>query len=309
MARSLITGAGGFVGANLTRALVASGDEVHVIVRPNGDLWRLNDVIDKISIYPVNIENSTEVEEVFFKVKPDNVFHLAHYGGSRGQTDVDRIYKVIVDGANNVFNACKKIGTVKAIINTGSSSEYGPQSEMMSEDMKPSPNTDYGKAKLEVTILGEKLRKENQMPITTLRLFSVYGPYEAKTRLIPVVILNLMNNTAPQLSNPDAVLDLVYVEDVVEAIIVATRKPFGVYNVGTGIETSLLNIVNEIKSKLESSMELVWGGDTGRGSETVHWQADTSKAQQVLGWKAQTSFLIGIEKTINWFKESKDLYI
>lgn len=309
MSKSLVTGAGGFVGANLVRALLFRGDEVHVIVRPNSDLWRLDDIKDKIFVHSLNIENANEVQDVFLGTKPDYVFHLAHYGGGRGQTDIDRIYKVIVDGANNIFNACKKLGTVKAIINTGSSSEYGPQLDIMTESMIPNPNTDYGKAKLEVTILGEKLRKDNQMPITTLRLFSVYGPYETKTRLMPAVILNLMNNNAPQLSNPNAVLDLVYVEDVVMAIILATSKPFGVYNVGTGVETSLSKIVNTIKFELKSPIELEWGGDVGRGSETTHWKADTHQSQKVLGWVAQTTFSEGIKKTIAWFEKFKNLYV
>ena len=193
------------------------------------------------------------------KVTPDRVYHLVHYGGNRGQGDGAEVRRTIIEGTACLYAACQKVPTIKSIVNAGSSSEYGAKKDAMREDMLPEPNIEYGIAKLWATLYGEYLRREKGMPITTLRIFSAYGPYEAGARLFPGVTMSLMEGKSPKLSDPNSVRDFIYVDDIVRAFITATEKPHGVYNIGTGVQSSLREVVKLLCSELGSTIELTWG--------------------------------------------------
>jgi dolichol-phosphate mannosyltransferase len=254
------------------------------------------------------MRNRKDIERAVDRSRPEIVFHLAHYGGNRDQSDSEEIRRVIIDGTAALYESCARSNTVVHIVNTGSSSEYGSQKESMREDMLPEPNTEYGVAKVWATLYGEHLRREKDLPITTLRLFSVYGPYEAPIRFFPGVIRALMKSTLPTLSNPDTVRDFVHVDDVVAACLQATRAAPGVYNVGSGMQTRLENVASLIKQSMGSTEHLVWGGESGRGFDTQSWRADTTRARNVLGWQADISLEQGIVQTISWFKQNAHLY-
>ena len=76
----LVTGATGFIGSNLVRHLVSDYKEIHIIIRKESNLWRLNDIIDKMNIHIVDLIDRVAVEKVIEKIKPQTIFHLAAYG-------------------------------------------------------------------------------------------------------------------------------------------------------------------------------------------------------------------------------------
>lgn len=309
MARVLVTGASGFIGANLVRALLDRGDEVHAIVHAGSTHWRLADIRERLTLHEIEMTDRDAVIEVVARVVPEEVYHLAHYGGNRGQNDGLQIRRVIIEGTAALYEACMQLSVMPAIVHMGSSSEYGTKKEAMCEDMVPEPNIEYGIAKLWATLYGDYLRREKSMPITTLRLFSAYGPFESMPRLFPTVILYFLNGTVPPLSNPETVRDFVYVGDVVHALLLAAHKPYGIYNVGSGIETALRRAVEEIEKKVGVSLPLVWGGDKGRGAiDSTTWRADTTLSRQNLDWEATTPLAEGIKKTVEWFRQNSSLY-
>lgn len=309
MARVLVTGAGGFVGTNLVRALLKRGDEVHAMVHAGSTHSRLADIREQLTLHEIEMADRDAVAGVIERVAPEEVYHLAHYGGNRGQNDAPQVRRVIIEGTAALYEACARMNSMPVIVHTGSSSEYGAKKEAMREDMAPEPITEYGVAKLWATLYGEYLRREKGMSITTLRLFSVYGPYESEARLFPAVTIAFLKGTAPSLSNPETVRDFVYVEDVVEALLLAARRPYGIYNIGTGIETTLHRTVEGIEKEVGVSLPLVWGGDAGRGAiDLTTWRADTTLARQNLGWEATTPLAEGIKKTVEWFRQNRSLY-
>lgn len=309
MSRTLVTGAGGFVGANLVRALLRRGDEVHACVRPGGHNWRLRG-LDAIIVHPVDMASPANIEHVVKDVEPDIVYHLAHYGGNKGQDDDELVRRVIVGGSEALYRACAALPSLRVIVHTGSSSEYGPQTEAMREDMFAMPTNAYAKAKVSITEYGKQLAKTG-LPVTTLRLFSVYGPFEARDRLIPSLILNgLGMRNDLRLSSPDTMRDFVYVGDVISALLRADEgsHPGEVFNVGTGIETSISEVAELTADVLGTHIPLVWGSFPDRPFDTVHWRADTSHAASVLGWKSSRTLREGIKETAAWFEEHMDAY-
>jgi len=306
--RSFITGAGGFIGANLARRLLAEGDEVHVFVRPAKTNWRLIGLEDKITVHEGDMRSYESVQAALQVAKPERVFHLAGYGASGTEKDSDQIREVNITGTHHLYRVCSEIGGVEVIIHAGSAAEYGKKQESLREDMLPEPSTEYGLAKLWATQYGEILRREKNVPITTLRLFNTYGPYDVGVRLSAAVTLALLRGDVPQLSNPEVVRDFVYIDDVVGAFLKATDAPFGVYNVGTGIQTSLREVVALIQKEVGSNKELVWGGDPGRGTDSSFFMADTTKAEHGLGWKATTPLTDGMQKSVAWLSDHQESY-
>lgn len=308
MARVLVTGAAGFVGTNLVRTLLAAGDEVHVLLRAGGRRDRLTDIVDRLVIHEADIADRVAVGKAVAVADPARVFHLAQYGGNRGEADPAEVRRVVIDGTSALYEACAKLGALEAIVHAGSSSEYGTKTEPMQETTLPEPNSFYGLAKLWATLYGEHLRREQHLPITTLRLFSVYGPYEAKARLVPAVILALMDGKTPTLANPKTGRDFVHVDDVVRAFMMAVGKPKGIYNIGTGVQTTLKDAVDAIQQALGSTTELTWGVDQGRAFDTVRWVGDPSRAKNVLGWEPTLALSEGIGQTVDWFRTHRALY-
>lgn len=308
MARVLVTGAGGFIGAHVARALLLAGDEVHILVRPVSPLWRLTDIQERLYIHQGDITNIEDIGNVVSKSNPDEVFHLAGYGASSTERDMVSMQRVIVDGTKHLYEACRALNRFPRIVHAGSASEYGIHNQPLHEDMEALPATEYGRAKLRATIYGETLRTQEALPITTLRLFNTYGEYDAPVRFIPATIIGLLQGKQLNLSHGETVRDFIYVVDVVDACMRARTGPCGVYNIGTGVQTNLHDTIALIQEALCNTTPLIWGGEEGRGNDSSCFSANVQKAESALGWRPQTSLREGIERTASWFAENVSLY-
>src|SRR5579871_624869 len=106
MKRCLITGASGFVGANLARRLLRDGHETHVFLRPEHQPWRLREIAAQLHVHAVDVANASEVLLAVHQIKPDWVFHLAAYGAYSSQTGFARMVDVNVTGTASLLDAC-----------------------------------------------------------------------------------------------------------------------------------------------------------------------------------------------------------
>ena len=300
----LITGGTGFVGANLVRRLVKEKNNLHLIIRKNYDKWRIKDISKNVNFHYVDLNNQKEVEKVVNKVNPKIIYHLAAYGNyleeSRKNLETD------IFGTLNLLNACNEIG-YDVFINTGSSSEYGMKNRAMKESDLIEPNSYYAIAKATQSLLSQYLGRDKGLPIITLRLFSVYGPYEMYHRLIPTLIKNSLNGKDLKLASPKTARDFIFVEDVVDAYIKASRMPKlagHIFNIGTGKQSSLKEIVSIIINLTNSKAKQKWGTYPDRSFDASIWVADISKANRMLKWYPKHNLRQGLKKTIDWFKKN-----
>jgi len=306
--KALVTGATGFVGANLVRRLIWAGHEVHLLLRPEHDPWRISGVPAKhLRLHELDMLDAGSLDSAIARIKPEYVFHLAAYGPYSSQKDVPRILETNLLATANLARACAAAGC-EVFVNTGSSSEYGFMERPAREDDALDPRSFYAVGKAAATMFCRQLARETGLRIPTLRLFSVYGPWEEPTRLIPALICRGLKGELPPLVDPDISHDFVYVDDVVDAYLLAAKNPASepgaVFNVGTGTLTTIRQAVEVARRVLGVGPEPVWGSMANRVWDSVQhlWMADRSKIERELSWRPRHNFETGFQATVDWLK-------
>ena len=306
--KALVTGAAGFVGAVVARRLREDGHDVHLLVRPESDPWRLEGV--DAERHTIDL-NDGALGETLRAVRPDWVFHLAEHGAYSSQTDWRRMVDVNVTGTMHLVEALLELG-FEAFVNAGSSSEYGFTDHAPREDEPAEPNGHYALTKLSQTLYCRLSARQHDVPITTLRLYSVYGPYEEPTRLVPTLIARGLDGELPPLVAPDIARDFVYTDDVADAFVAAAShtdvERGAIYNVGTGRQTTLREAVAIARETLGIEAAPQWDSMTSREWDTTTWVANAEKAERELGWKARVPFEEGFRRFTRFIRDASERY-
>lgn len=305
-----ITGISGFVGANLARRLLSLGHEVHGIVRPDKNPWRLIDISDDMVLHRQDLLDRDKLHATLMAERPEVLYHLAVYGAYPSQKDANLILRTAVMGTLDMLTAAKA-AEVGMVVNTGSSSEYGTKDHPMREDEIVEPSSYYAIGKVAATHLGQYLARAEKLPVITVRPFSVYGPYEEPGRLVPTVIGKALDNEDMPLADPATARDFIYVDDVVEGLIAAsTRADLSgeVFNLGSGRQEKLESLVGTVVRVTGSTSKILWGAYPPGPFDTSVWVADMSKAKEKLFYQARTPLAEGLSKTVEWFRKHRRFY-
>ncbi|HEX7042126.1 MAG TPA: NAD-dependent epimerase/dehydratase family protein [Patescibacteria group bacterium] len=306
----LITGGSGFVGANLIRSLINSKHEVNLLLRKKTNIWRINNILSQVNIYDSDLLDKKALSTIVAKIKPDYIFHLAAHGAYSSQTNLDEMIATNIIGLSNLLEASLAI-SYKCFVNTGSSSEYGYKQKPMKETDLLQPESFYAATKASATYLSQVFAKKYNKPIITFRLFSVFGPYEDPTRLIPTAITSALSNKTLALTSGIVKRDFIYVEDVVKAYLQTMKKkikPGEIYNIGTGKQYSNDDVAKIIKSLNNNKLKIKKGAFSKRSWDTNYWIANSQHSKEDLSWIAGTPLKDGLKKTYDWFVENKEKY-
>lgn len=289
----LITGAAGFIGANLVRGLVNKNHEVYALIRKTNP-WRINDLLVSgvVKGCYTDLTNLEDLKKCIQNIKPDFIFHTAVYGAYPGkQKNIKLMIQTNIIGTINLIEAAEEI----PIINTGSTSEYGIKESPMKETDLCLPDNDYGWSKLSQTLYCQMKK------IPTLRLFSTYGPWEDPNRLIPILIKAKINKLSLNLIN--SVRDYVYVEDIVDAFIKASEEydkiKGEIINIGSGKQNSVKDILSIVDNINPQRLKINWNFKAIQ-TEPKLWVADIEKANKLINWKPTYSVEQGLKKTYGW---------
>lgn len=307
----LITGGCGFIGSHLVNRLIDDGANIGIICRRNTSRYKIIDTLRKIEFYNVDITDSIKTEECVKKVMPDYVFHLAAYGVDSAKKEYIPAANVNVIGTINVLSPLKDTGC-KKFINVGSCAEYGDIDQRMMEHMCPKPVSIYGSTKAASTIVAHQIAMENNIPIATLRPFGIFGEGEERHKLFCHVILSILENKKVELTLGEQCRDYCYVENIIDGLLLAAENETiknEIFNIGSGISFPLKHYINLIFMNMGTNQKPNWGSIPYRENEMWDPKPDITKIQSILNWKPRISIEDGMNRTINWFKENKDLYI
>ena len=276
----LITGAHGFIGSRLMEMLSEKGH-------------------GSIALAREALTSSNLLEQTLQEVRPDVIYHLAAYGNHYQQTDRAKIFNANLFGTFNLLEASKNLG-YQALVNTGSSSEYGRQAQPMAEGLLPETDTFYGAAKVGTTFLARAYAIQFGLPIVTVRPFSVYGPCEAAHRFIPTVIRCAL--TGEELTLAPGVHDWIYIDDFIAGLLIVTdnaKQLAGeVVNIGSGQQYTNKEVVATVEQVLGKKIKVRKSGGLRVYDTEQMWVSNNTKLQG-LGWKPNYDLVMGITKTID----------
>jgi dTDP-glucose 4,6-dehydratase len=302
--RYFITGINGFVGAAAARRLLEAGEEVSGLARKESDNSRIADIASKLDIKFGSITDKEAVRKAVLEAKPDTILHFATYGGyPTKQKDKELSLTTNILGTLYLLEAAKEAG-VKMVVNVGSSSEYGAKSVPMKEDMLLEPNIYYGVAKAAQTLLCQQFTRAEGLPIVTGRLLSVYGGGEEEGRLVRMLVTNALEGKPFTLGAPETARDYIYIDDVIDGLVAIGKsgKPGEIYNIGSGVQTTLKEIVDTILKVTGSVSVPNWNAyATPRTFDTNIWVSDQTKTNSLIG-APKVSLEEGLRKTIEWYK-------
>lgn len=306
----LITGATGFVGSNLARMALRQGAEVYVNVRQRSNTWRIKDIISDINLVDADITEYENLREHIRKIRPNIIFHTAVYGGNALQNDFKTIIDSNLIGTANLLKSCKDIN-FDLFVNTGSSSEYGIKQQSMVETDLLEPVNDYGVSKASATMYCRSKAINENLPVVTLRLFSPYGMYEDRSRLIPSVIISAICQKNPKISSRKFVRDFIFIDDVLVAYETLIDHPVSggqIYNIGTGKQHTVGEVTDTVLRLLGNKVEYELGVPQNWKNEPGFWQANIDKAKLELRWEPKYTLETGLKATIDWFEKNIALY-
>jgi nucleoside-diphosphate-sugar epimerase len=306
--RVLVTGAAGFVGANLAASLAQAGHEVVAWVRPESPTWRLDHLGDSVEVVPLDLLDGEAIDSGLRSARPEWIFHLAAHGAYSWQRDAERIMQTNLVATVRLLAACQRQGFA-AFVNAGSSSEYGFQDHAPREDELPEPNSDYAVMKAAATLHCRFVAQRDDLHVVTLRLYSVYGPWEEPGRLMPTLVARGLEGKLPPLVSPDTPRDFVSVRDAERAFVQAAERTDlergGVFNIGSGRQTTLREVVEVARAQLGIAAEPEWGTEPQRSWDAAVWVSDPRKANEELGWEAEDDLATGFARLVEWLRESR----
>lgn len=310
---ALITGATGFVGSHLAHRLLQENYKIHILTREISNKWRIRNIIKKLHDHSVDLCDKENLSRIIKIIKPNYVFHFATYGGYPFQKDINTIIKTNILGSLNLFQALEGCSFLRGLVNIGSSSEYGQKSEPMKEMDFLEPDTPYAVTKASQTLFGRYFAKNRNLPLITLRLFSVYGPYEEPGRFIADLMIAAVRSRKERFSSPLPRRDFIFIEDVLDACIKTAEYPVKkgeVFNVGSGQDFSIGEVAATLEEVLGKKIEIGWGAEEKKRNFDVgqRWIADISKAKIIIGWEPVYSLREGLRKTYQWYCDNIHLY-
>ena len=309
--RVLVTGAGGFIGANLVRRLIEDGHEVIAVSRPGAPRWRLDGISGDMRILELDLCDSHAIQQAVGTARPIWIFHLAAHGAYSRQTDVETMVRVNIGATAALLAAARQV-EAEAFIHAGSSSEYGLKPHAPREDAWLEPNSVYAVTKAAGSHLTALARAQG-LPAATLRLYSIYGPWEDPGRLVPALVREGFRGELPPLVAPHTARDFVYVGDCCDALVRAASHgapsgPGAILNIGSGRQTRLDELVEIARHVLDVRAHPQWGSMDQRKWDTSVWVSDPRAAFEHLNWKASTSLGEGLTRTSTWLRAHPALW-
>ena len=303
--KTLVTGGAGFIGSHLVNALISSGNEVTVVDDLSASSTKHLDPKAKFS--ETDILDVAGLNQSFQESLPDVVFHLAaHASVSESVKYPEYDANINVLGTIYVLEQCKLFGVSRIVFSSTGGALYGEPTYLPADEDHPiHPLSPYGASKFAAEIFIESICELNSISYTILRYGNVYGPRQSpygEAGVVAIFANALINGESPVIyGDGKHQRDYVYVEDVVNANLLAMESPGnGKFNIGTNLSTSVRQIFDLIASEINSDLPPRYDDERAGDVRKIYLNCD--KAFQELNWNPQVAIHNGIKSTVEWMR-------
>ena len=305
-ANVLVTGATGFVGVHLVARLLSEGCHVTVLARSSSVLptdWR-----DRVRIITCDDFSERNLRRLLNKPF-ESIFHLAAYGVKPNQRDVDEIMRINMEMPAALARLC---GEWRArMVMTGTFSEYRSPStrELVLEDSPLEQGKLYGSSKAAGGLMAGAIAQSSGSGFRLLRLFKVYGAGEAPHRLLPALVSGLAKHERVAISAGTQVLDFVYIDDVVEAMLrtdahCSENGGTATWNVATGRAHSVREFAEQVASAMNADASLLGFGAIAMRKDDEPWLVGSpNRLRSELGWQPSTGLKDGVRAAVEALRQ------
>jgi len=301
----LVIGASGFLGANIFRTLLQHRKDVFGTIHGQ-KAWRLEGISASHTLF-LDLLSPENQQDVLTRVQPATIFNCSAFGAYSFEKDAKLIHQTNYVSTLNLLQKLEEF-SVRAYVHAGSSSEYGLNSDAPKESDRLLPDSHYAVSKGGASLAISYFGKVRRLPCVNLRLYSLYGPYEDSTRLIPVLAENILREKLPPFVDPNVSRDFIHVSDAVAAFIKVaahlTEEHYGEsYNVGTGKKTTIREIAEMARRNFQLPVVPEFGAMTDRAWDRKDWVADPSKIKNDFDWGYAIPLEEGLLSSVAWWKE------
>lgn len=302
MKTALITGISGFLGCALASTLRAQGVTVVGVVRKSAQTPSIEGTVCG------DITDRTFVTDIIRQIRPVVIFHLAaNKFRTGGIEDFRQGIEDNLIGTLNLAEACIDKPYVQRFVAMGTCEEYGHSAVPFIEVMRESPVSAYSFSKTASNHLLQTLHRTHHLPVVVLRPSLAYGPGQATDMFLPALIQALIEGEPFAMSGGQQTRDYVYIDDLIEAVILAATLPrvLGkVINISSGVPVLLKDLALLVAQKVGKNAEkLIEFGKKGyRPNEIMEYVASYKVAGRTLGWKPRTPLEDGLTATIEHYR-------
>ncbi len=315
----IVTGGAGFIGSNFIFHILANHPDYRIVCVDKltyaGNLSTLAPVMEKSNFHfcKIDICDRENIYKLFEEENPDIVVNFAAESHvDRSIEDPSIFLQTNVIGTSVLMDACRKYGNIR-YHQVSTDEVYGDlpldrPDLFFTEETPIHTSSPYSSSKAGADLLVQAYHRTFGLPTTISRCSNNYGPYHFPEKLIPLMIINCLNDKPlPVYGEGLNVRDWLYVEDHCKAIdlIIHKGRIGEVYNVGGHNEMANIDIVKLIVHALGKSEDLITYV-TDRKGHDLRYAIDPTKIHDELGWLPETKFEDGIKKTIKWYLDNKD---
>lgn len=312
----LITGADGFIGSHLTEELLAEGYNVRALAQYNSfNYWGWLEDIEPNSQLKVicgDVRDLAFCREICKDI--DLIFHLA------ALIAIPYSYKApesfIETNIKGTYNICQAVKdhNIKRILVTSTSEVYGTAQYVPIDEKHPlQPQSPYSASKIGADAIAMSFYNAFQLPVTIVRPFNTYGPRQSARAVIPTIITQIANGVKEiKLGDVTPTRDFNYVKDICNGFMLLAncKKAIGeTVNIGSNTEISIKDLFELIKEIMKSDANLTLDDQRLRPehSEVFRLRCDNTKIKELTGYEPQYTLREGLEKTVEWFTNPRNL--
>jgi UDP-glucose 4-epimerase len=301
--RVLVTGATGFIGRHVVRALHAMDADVHALTRWDGDA--VDAGIAPATCHRGDLTDPKSIVEIVTRVVPEHVVHLGaftHVG--RSWEYASECIQTNVQGTVDLLLALREV-ECRRVLYVSSSDVYGDIPAPFAEDDAVNPLSPYAVSKYSAERFCVLDYRVNGTPIVIVRPFSVYGPGQSSDRVVPEIILCALRGTELRMTDARQTREFNHVDDIASGIVAALTAPGiegEILNLGCGEELSIREVTGLILDLMGNPITARFGAIPPRPNEVPRMAADSMKARRLLGWQPQRQLRQGLAATIDWYR-------